>query len=196
MTGDIDDVIDFWFGELTDAGMPKEDRHGLWFRKDADTDDYIRARYGALVEQALAGQLNAWAEHDRGLVALLLLLDQFPRNLYRNDARAYSGDPQALALAQAFIAAGHHQRLPAIYQVFVFLPLEHAENLDAQEECVALFEELEAVTGHPDFAGFRRYAQAHRDVIARFGRFPHRNAVLGRATTDDEAAHLKEHGGF
>ncbi|GAB3275019.1 DUF924 family protein [Parahaliea aestuarii] len=196
MTEDIDDVLDFWFGELNDEGMPREDRHGLWFRKDADTDEFIRARYGTLVEQALAGELGAWAENDRGLVALLLLLDQFPRNLFRDDARAFSGDQRAFELAQAFIAAGHHQRLPAIHQVFVFMPLEHAEDADAQEECVALFRELEAITGHPDFAGFRRYAQAHRDVIVRFGRFPHRNAALGRTTTAEERAHLEEHGGF
>lgn len=196
MTEDIEAVLDFWFGELDEAGMPREDRHPLWFRKSSATDELIRERFGTLVQQALAGELDAWAELDRGLIALVILLDQFPRNLFRGSERAFSGDTRALQLAQDTIASGRHQRLPAIHQVFLLLPLEHSESLDAQEECVELLRELEAVTGLEAMAGFRRYAEAHRDVIARFGRFPHRNEVLGRATTEAERAHLREHGGF
>ncbi|MBN7795607.1 DUF924 family protein [Parahaliea mediterranea] len=196
MTEDIAAVLDFWFGELDDTGMPQEDRHALWFRKNAATDALIGERFGARVEQALAGELDAWAELDRGLIALIILLDQFPRNLFRGSERAFRGDARALQLAQDTIASGRHQRLPAIHQVFLLLPLEHSESLDAQEECVDLFRELEAVTGLEAMAGFRRYAEAHRDVIERFGRFPHRNETLGRATTEAERTHLREHGGF
>lgn len=196
MTEDIDSVLDFWFGRLDERGMPVEARHNLWFQKDETTDEYIRVRFGNLVERALQGELEPWADLDRGLVALIVLLDQFPRNIYRDQARAFSGDTRALALAQAAIAAGHHRRLPAIHQVFLFLPLEHAENADAQAECVALFEELEDITGIEDMTEFRRYAEAHRDVIARFGRFPHRNKLLGRESSPEEVAHLLEHGGF
>jgi uncharacterized protein (DUF924 family) len=196
MTEDIEAVLDFWFGELDDTGMPQPARHALWFRKNPATDARIADRFGDLVRQALAGGLAPWAGRDRGVIALVLLLDQFPRNIFRDTARAYSGDARALALAQDCIAAGHHQRLPAIHQVFLFLPLEHSESLDAQEECVALFRELEAVTGLAALGEFRRYAEAHRDVISRFGRFPHRNAHLGRRSTPEEMAYLARHGGF
>lgn len=196
MSENIDAVLDFWFGPLDERGMPREDRQALWFRKDPATDARIREAFGPLVARAVAGELDSWADSDRGLVALVILLDQFPRNIHRDSPAAFDGDARALELAQTAIAAGHHQRLPAIHQVFLFLPLEHSESLDAQQECVELFRELETVTGLPAMAEFRRYAEAHRDVIARFGRFPHRNPLLGRDTTNEEREHLREHGGF
>ena len=146
--------------------------------------------------RALAGELDNWLELDRGRVALILLLDQFTRNIYRDTPAAFSGDTPALTLAREAIAAGQHQRLPAIHQVFLGMPLEHAEDLEAQEACVALFAELESLTGEPALTDFRQYAEAHRDVIAHFGRFPHRNPILGRESTDAELAWLREHGGF
>ncbi len=192
----IDDIHRFWFGELDDTGLCKPQQRQLWFRKSDDTDRLCRERFGGLVDQALAGGLEDWPDTDRGRVALVLLLDQFTRNIYRDTARAFAGDPRALALAQETIAAGHHQRLPAIHQVFLFMPLEHCEDLDAQGQCVALFEELAAVTGSDEIADFTRYARAHHEVIARFGRFPHRNELLGRESTDAERDYLKKHGGF
>jgi uncharacterized protein (DUF924 family) len=196
MTEDIEAVLDFWFGELDDTGMPRRERGSLWFRKDPATDRRIREGFGVHVERALDGELESWAGRDRGLVALVLLLDQFPRNLFRDSPRAFSGDSRALALAQDHIAAGHHRRLPAVHQAFLFMPLEHSEDLDAQEECVTLFRELEDITGLPLLGDFLRYAEAHRDVIARFGRFPHRNALLGRESTPEELDYLRRHGGF
>jgi uncharacterized protein (DUF924 family) len=192
----IEAIHSFWFGPLDDAGLTATDRNALWFKATAATDADCGERFGGLVERALAGDLDEWASGDRGLIALVLLLDQFTRNIFRNTARAFSGDDRALALAQESIASGHHQRLPAIHQAFLFLPLEHHEDLEVQEECVTLFEELAAVTGSEQIAGFTRYAVAHRDVIARFGRFPHRNAVLGRESTAEELAWLAQHGGF
>ena len=143
----IGDIHDFWFGPLDDAGFCEEDKGKLWFTKSEATDALLKRQFGALVEQALAGELEAWAESDRGLIALVILLDQFTRNIYRDTPKAFAGDPQALALVQDCIASGHYQRLPAIHQVFLYLPLEHAEDLEIQEECVELFETLAAVTG-------------------------------------------------
>ena len=131
-----------------------------------------------------------------GLVALVVLLDQFSRNIHRGTAQAFDGDPLALALARDSIASGHHRRVPVIHRVFLYLPLEHSEDLALQDQCVALYEELARVSNQQQFATFTRYARAHRDVIATFGRFPHRNAMLGRQSTRDELAYLEQHGGF
>lgn len=196
MQAAIDEIHAYWFGELDEMGLAAPERHALWFTPSSRTDACCRRRFGALVGQAMAGKLAAWAVRDRGLIALVLLLDQFTRNIYRGTPRAFAGDGRALALAQHTIESGHHQRLPAIYQVFLYLPLEHAEDLEVQEECVTLFEELAAVTGSDQIADFTRYAAAHRDVIARFGRFPHRNAILGRESTPEELTYLEQHGGF
>ena len=116
--------------------------------------------------------------------------------IHRGSAGAFAGDARALALAQHCIVTGHYRRLPAIHQAFLYMPLEHCEDLEVQEECVSLFEELGAVTGLERIADFTRFAVAHRDVIARFGRFPHRNDILGRPSTAEELEYLKVHGGF
>jgi uncharacterized protein (DUF924 family) len=196
MTEEISAILDFWFGSLDEAGFANPDMHGLWFKKSEATDATLRERFGEQVERAIAGELDAWAESDRGLIALVLLLDQFTRNIYRDSPRAFAGDQRALALAQQCIARGHHQRLPAIHQAFLLMPLEHAEDPDLQQECVELFEELTAVTGSEEMQRSLQYAEAHRDVIRQFGRFPHRNAVLGRESTHEEMEYLKTHGGF
>lgn len=192
---DIERVHDFWFGELDARGMCVEDRHRLWFGSDARTDSECRRRFGAALERALAGELDHWARDDRGLVALVVLLDQFSRNIHRGTARAFAGDARALALASAAIDSHRHLRLPAIHRVFTYLPLEHAEDLAQQSRCVQLFDEL-AAGGDAQLAQFARYAHAHRDVIERFGRFPHRNAILGRDSSAQERHHLATHGGF
>ena len=192
----IDRILDFWFGSLDDAGMAARDRQALWFRKSEHTDRQCREQFGALVESALSGELDNWENSDQGLVALVLLLDQFTRNIYRDTARAFSGDAGALALASRAIASGRYDRLPTIHRVFILLPLEHAEDLAVQQTCVALFEALLASSGHSQIADFCRYARAHRDVIAQFGRFPHRNALLGRSSTTTETDYLSRHGGF
>lgn len=196
MNGDIGRIHDFWFGELDETGLCVEDRNSLWFGSSAQTDQLCADQFGTLVDQATHGGLIDWPEQDPGLIALILLLDQMTRNIYRGTPDAFSGDDRALALAQHTIVTGHHQRLPAIHQVFLFLPLEHCEDEEVQAECVTLFAELAAVTGNAQIASFSRYAQAHRDVISRFGRFPHRNPILGRTSTPQELAYLEEHGGF
>jgi uncharacterized protein (DUF924 family) len=196
MSREIEAVHDFWFGPLDEAGLCAPDQHDLWFKRSAANDALIHERFGELAARATAGELRDWAHSDRGLVALVVILDQFNRNIHRGSARAFAGDERALSLARHAIGTGHYQRLPAIHQVFLYLPLEHCEDLEVQEECVTLFEELAAVTGSEQIADFTRYAVAHRDVIARFGRFPHRNVLLGRNSSPDELDYLSKHGGF
>ncbi len=196
MTDTVTQIHDFWFGELDENGLCTTDRNALWFGANKETDANCRDRFGAALALALAGKLDAWSATDRGLVALVVLLDQFSRNIHRGTAQAFDGDPLALALAQDSIASGRHLRLPLIHRVFLYLPLEHSEALTLQDTCVTLFEELAKASDHAQFASFTRYAAAHRDVIAQFGRFPHRNAVLGRQSTPGELAWLEQHGGF
>ena len=196
MTDTATGVHDFWFGELDENGLCKTDRNTLWFGADDATDARCRELFGASLSLARHTELDAWAATDHGLIALVVLLDQFSRNIHRGTAQAFGGDPQALALAQDAIASGRHLRLPMIHRVFLYLPLEHSEELALQHQCVALFEDLAKLSDHLQFASFTRYAMAHRDVIAQFGRFPHRNAVLGRQSTPDELAYLEQHGGF
>jgi len=196
MTDTIAEIHDFWFGELDENGLCTTERNALWFAADEQTDATCRLRFDTSLQLAQAEKLATWAQTDRGLVALTVLLDQFSRNIHRGTAQAFAGDALALALAQDTIASGRHLRLPAIHRVFLYLPLEHCEDLTVQKECVILFEELAASTDHPQFANFTRYAAAHRDVIARFGRFPHRNAVLERQSSEAEQAYMAQHGSF
>lgn len=192
----IEDVLAFWLGEPDETGMSDAAHRQLWFSADPALDTRIRERFSALVAIALEGGLDGWADGDRGLVALLVLLDQFTRNIHRGTAGAFVGDPAALALAREAVAAGRDRHLPLIHRVFLYLPLEHSEALADQDRCVALFRALGAESSHPGVAEFTRYAEAHREVIARFGRFPHRNAALGRPSTPAEADWLARHGGF
>jgi uncharacterized protein (DUF924 family) len=172
-------VLEFWFGAPPIASRPE------WFRKDPAFDEAIRSRFGALVDDAIAGRLGWAAEHR---LAEILLLDQFPRNLFRGQARAFAGDARAVGLALALIDEGADAALHPLARWFVYLPLEHAEDLMLQDRSVALFAALAAA--EPQMASALDYAERHRDVIRRFGRFPHRNEALGRASTPDELAYL------
>jgi uncharacterized protein (DUF924 family) len=192
----IDAILDYWFGELDGDGLSPPDRRVIWFRGGEAVDRHCRTQFSRWVEAALAGDLAHWADSDRGLMALVLLLDQFTRNIYRGTPRAFAGDPGALALASTAVAAERHLRLPTIHQVFLCLPYEHSEDLPTQRAGVALLDALFARTGLAQVAGFRDYAVAHRDVIARFGRFPHRNALLGRSSSPREIEYLAKHQGF
>ena len=171
-------VLAFW----RTAGPDK------WFEKDTAFDDDIRARFLATYEAAAAGKLSGWEQTAEGALALTIVLDQFPRNMFRGDARTYAADPQALALAKRALERGFDQALPLTDRQFFFLPFEHSEVMADQERCCALV----AATGDADLL---KWAQLHADIIRRFGRFPHRNAMLGRATTAEEQAFL-DGGGF
>ncbi len=182
-------VLDFWFlpaGQLGhDVFRPE------WFRKDPAFDAAIGERFGALAEQALAGGLVDWDATADGALARILLLDQFPRNLFRGTTRAFAGDAAALALAESLVASGRDKNLPPIRRWFVFMPFEHSESLLNQERAVALFAGLRREAQDPAFEAAYDYAVRHRDVVERFGRFPHRNAALGRTSTPEEQAFLK-----
>jgi uncharacterized protein (DUF924 family) len=174
------DIIEFWQA----AGQKR------WFAKDDAFDAEIRSRFEAAHHQAARGELAGWGSSWQGSLALLLLLDQFPRNLWRGSAHAFATDPLALSLARAALEAGHDQAAPAELRVFFYLPFEHSEALADQDRCVALCEALDA-----QGSDWARWARQHRDVITRFARFPHRNPALGRATTAEEQAFL-DSGGF
>lgn len=186
----VDDVLAYWFGapDAADYGRAR----AAWFRKDDAFDAQIRARFLAEVEAAIAGQRNDWVASQQGALALFILLDQFPRNLFRNTARAFAGDTAALALARHVVDQGWDRQLLPVQRVFVYLPFEHSESLADQDRSVALFAAL--AEEHPETAGYLDYAHRHRDVIVRFGRFPHRNAVLGRTSTAAEADYLAQPG--
>lgn len=195
----ISAIIDFWFGTAGGDATEQEHVARRWFARDPLFDAEIRVRFGALLDPALAGELDAWTTQPRGRLALLLLLDQFPRNLYRDSAQAFAGDFKAQRIAVDGIAKGHDSSLPARYRVFCYLPLEHAEDMKLQRRNVALFSALAAdpsATPAAMYAQYLDYAERHLDVIRRFGRFPHRNRLLGRATTAEEQRYLDAGGGF
>ena len=194
-----EEVLAFWFGELDSLGLCAEARNKLWFQSSPQVDAQVRDRFGGLVEAALEGELEDWAASPGGLVALVILLDQFTRNIYRGTAAAFSGDQRALQLARNAVNRGDDARLPIIHRVFLYMPFEHSEELSDQEEGIRCFDRLLEdceVAARDEVESFRRYMQAHRDVIAQFNRFPHRNAILGRESTPEEMAHLEKHGGF
>ena len=184
------EVLDFWFGR------PDEPFHlqtrPEWFRKDAAFDAAIRGRFGALIEAALRGEIDGWAATARGALARILVLDQFTRNAFRDSAGMYAGDPLALQAARALCASGQDHTLPGVMRQFVYLPFEHAESLAEQQAALAHFAQLGR--DEPALAGLLEWAQKHLDIVARFGRFPHRNAILGRPSTPEEAEFLKQPG--
>jgi len=185
------EVLDFWFGApgSPEAGQPRR----AWFVKKDDFDDAIRTRFGATIEQALAGGLRDWdAAGPQGVLARILVLDQFTRNAYRNTQQAFAGDALALAAARQLVDAGADRTLPPLQRAFVYMPFEHAEDAWMQERAVELFGMLAAE--HSGFDEMLDYAHRHRGVIARFGRFPHRNEILGRASTPEEAEFLRQPG--
>jgi len=193
----IEDILAFWFGGESGDSATAEAQKKLWWAKDAVIDSGIRERYGALVAAAAGGAHRVWTDEPRGRLALILLFDQFPRNIHRDTPQAFAHDGLALRLALDGIAAGADRKLRAIERVFFYLPLEHAESVEVQERSVELFRAL--ATGVPEtdrrtFAGFVDYAVRHRDIVHRFGRFPHRNRILGRESTAEELEFLKQPG--
>ncbi len=188
---DQDRVLGFWFAEGPDTFRQ------AWFQKDDAFDAACRAAFGHLVVPARDGALDGWAETPKGALALLLLLDQFPRNLFRGSAEAFAADPHARAIARrAVLARGFDLRLTTTERVFLYLPFEHGEAMEDQDLSVALFEGLRDSAAHAKPGGAIDYAWRHRAVIREFGRFPHRNAALARASTAAEEAWLAAGGGF
>ena len=181
------EVLAFWFGEPATTTPRAE-----WFRKDAAFDAHIRSHFGATVQAALAGGLLAWRGQASTALAYIVVLDQFTRNAFRDTAQAFAGDTLALQAAVALVASGAHLQLSPLQRWFVYLPFEHAEDMGAQAQSLQLFAALAAE--HPALADAHLWAQKHQAVVARFGRYPHRNALLGRESTAEERAFLLEPG--
>ena len=179
-------VLDFWFTP------PASPEHGtarkVWFTKDAAFDNQVRERFDPLVEQALRGELDGWSGKAPPALARIVVLDQFTRNVFRDTPRAFAGDRQALAAASDMVGSRNDESLPPFMRAFVYMPFEHAEGIAMQDESVRLFTRLAAA--FPEIGSMLEFALKHRAVIERFGRFPHRNAILGRHSTAEESAFL------
>lgn len=180
-----DEVLAFWFG------APPHEERACWFRKDPAFDAEIRLRFGESIETALGGGWPDAGGTPHGSLALVLLLDQFTRNAFRDSPRAFAGDARALATSTAAVASAQDRELDKYERWFLYMPFEHAEDRATQERAVALFRALAAETGEP---GNLEWAEKHAAVVRRFGRFPHRNAILGRVSTPEEIAFLQEQG--
>lgn len=186
------EVLKFWFDDPHHPEGEYGQQRAIWFRKDSGFDQEVRDRFLADYEQAAAGDLDDWMNEPQSCLALILLLDQLPRNMFRGQAQAFATDSKALAVAQLAIARHYSQSLIPVEEMFLYLPLEHSENLEHQQQAVAHFQRLYAA--HSEFEQTLAYAIRHHDVIARFGRFPHRNAILGRESTPEEIEFLKQPG--
>lgn len=188
-------VLHFWFGDGLARDWPSDDRHPLWFGGGPALDDDITRRFGPCVAHALDGGLTDWEGPLDQRLALILLLDQFSRNVYRGQAQAFAGDGRAQRLVLQTLALAEDETLPTVARVFLYMPLMHAESVALQHECLTRLESM-AERSPPDLAqrlqGNRQAARQHLNIIERFGRFPHRNAVLGRTSTPAELAFLTD----
>jgi uncharacterized protein (DUF924 family) len=184
------EILDYWFG------VPPSSQDALWWRGGKKVDDEMRARFGDTIERAAKGDLDGWAETARGRLALVLLCDQFPRNVYRGTARAFATDAKAQALTKDALADGIDRGLSPHERMFLYMPLMHAEDRAMQRTSVDAFERLVREAPEELRASLEsnaKYARQHASIVERFGRYPHRNALLGRPATDEETAYLIEH---
>ncbi len=186
---EIQAILRFWFGEPPGSYAQQKP---LWFGKQPTLDAEIRQQFGQTYQQAVDGQLNDWRESPQGCLALIVLLDQFARNMFRDTAPMFATDGQALGLAEFAVEQGYDQQLSPLERIFIYLPFEHSEDRDDQTRSVALFQQL--VEEAPELTDVLDYAKRHQVVVERFGRFPHRNRILGRDTTPEEAEFLTQPG--
>lgn len=184
-----DALLDFWFAPAGDPA--REKRRQIWFRSTPEFDAAVRANFLADHERAAAGALSDWEATPEGALALALLLDQVPRNVFRGSPRAYASDGEARAAAERALAQGFDREVPPVWRIFFYLPFEHGEDLCDQRRALELFTALPV---DPDRPEALNEVRRHYDIIARFGRFPHRNAILGRESTAEEISFLKEPG--
>jgi uncharacterized protein (DUF924 family) len=189
-------ILNFWFGDLKEGEVPPEELSRMWWSKDERTDEYIGANFGSDLKNAKEGRLREWGDSPRGALALIILLDRFSRNMYRDSPRAFSQDRQALELAVNGIERGFDKELRPVMRVFFYMPFMHSEDIGIQVRSIALFKALERdFTSPPELAEMlssnRDYAERHYTIIERFGRYPHRNRTLGRESTPEELEILK-----
>jgi uncharacterized protein (DUF924 family) len=193
----VEAVLRFWFGELGPDGKADEEHSARWWRKDAAFDQLVRDRFGALHEAVSAGERDEWLSTPRGRLAFIIVLDQFSRNMFRGSAMTHAGDARAAEVARQGIERGVDRGLAHDERTFFYMPLMHSEELADQDRSVALFtgwrDELEE-PARGRVSGMIGYAEKHRDIVRQFGRFPHRNALLGRASTPEELVFLEKPG--
>lgn len=191
----VETILTFWFGSADLHYVPAPDRKELWFGKADETDRIIRERFGPELERAAAGQLAPWEDGPASMLALVLVLDQFPRNMYRGTPGMFAYDALALAACQKALARGDERHLGFAQRTFLYLPLMHSEDLSIQDQSIRCYESLVAAAPPALVEAARgalHFAQLHRDIIVCFGRYPHRNAFLGRETTPEEATFLTQ----
>lgn len=190
----IEYILNFWFGEIKDE-LAKGDQGKLWYAATAEQDNEIRVKFESLLEQAATGQLDEWQQQPRGSLALIILLDQMSRNIYRGTAKAFAFDNLALNYCLEGIDRGYDQSLCLIEKCFYYHPLEHCESLEMQNLCLIKFNELEDEYFQPQhldvIQNALNFAKEHADIIEKFGRFPHRNKVLSRVSSSEELDYLK-----
>ena len=189
------DILQFWLGCAPLSPDVLEERHKLWYGADESIDALIGERFRVLVEDALSGGYTHWEDTAVSRLALIIVLDQFTRNINRGRAEAFAGDPRAVALALDAIERGMDKEVGLIERGFFYLPLQHAEDLSTQQRCVEVSERHDADcrAAFESFEGQSvKHAREHRDIVARFGRFPHRNEALGRTSTDEELTYLAD----
>jgi len=191
---DVESILHYWFGGATDDAEIVREKSALWWKQDSKVDAEIRRRFEMMLNAEIKNEFASWSSSPRGQLARVLLCDQFPRNMYRDSPRAFDYDERARKLAREAIDAGQDKKLRPVERVFLYLPFEHSETVDDQELSLRLYTALvEYVpeTDRPTYQKFLEFARKHKEIIDRFGRFPHRNAILGRQSTAAEAEFLK-----
>ncbi len=197
MSERVDDILDFWFGELDDQGRASPNQRKLWWQKSDEFDRTIRHQFLDDYEAIVAGDVERWRSTARGALATIIVLDQFSRNMFRDTPKMYAADPLAREVCCEGLEAGFDEELAFDERVFFYMPLEHSESIADHELCEEAFTRLrdtapESLVADAEY--YLDYARQHRVIVDRFGRYPHRNAILGRASTNDELEFLKEPG--
>ncbi|MEM7208738.1 MAG: DUF924 family protein [Pseudomonadota bacterium] len=193
MNSDIKSIYEFWFGDILD-NPEAENRSALWFMGGEEVDSEIMEKFGHLVDQAQRNELDHWGETPQGSTALIILLDQFPLNIFRGQAAAFASEQHSVEIALQGIETGQDAQLSYHERVFFYLPLEHSESQEHQELSIKYFAQLrDEAPAHlrEDADGVLQYAVDHKKIIDEFGRYPHRNRALGRESTQEEKAYLK-----
>lgn len=191
---DWKEILDFWFGELDESGLPDRFHRSRWFRSDRKFDQEIRRRFLSMVLFASEQGLEHWRREPGGILAEIILLDQFSRNIFRGSSMAFDHDVLARKLCRQAMHKGQDMALPALMRAFLYMPLQHSERLEDQNLSVECYEQIVTSTSGilRDFMGsFVQSARDHRDIIQRFGRFPHRNKAIGRKSSPDEETYLR-----
>jgi len=195
----INKILDFWFGEMKNSGVPDKKKQKMWWQKDKNLDKLIKKEFEILLKRAKSGEFEEWTDNPEGTLAVVILLDQFSRHIYRDTVNAFSQDEMALNIVISAMLKGFDKQLIAVKRTFIYMPLMHSEDIDIQIKSVECFSELEKEYIRNDETADivkinKKYAIMHYEIIKRFGRYPHRNMVLGRESTAEEIEFLKEQG--